>query len=302
VRDGRYLFEALLRDGTVRKGWHVARGEAELRGVPLRLRLHIGDGAAELQSLPWELLHDDEVMFSACETTPFSRYLSVEKPWGRPVADRPIRVLGVIANPHDVSSRYHLPPLDEDLERYVLASAFAQIDPRRIRLTFLKPPITLERLSRTMLEGYHWLHFVGHGRYNARQDRVDLLMEDATRGTRAIADHLFCRMLAHQGVQPQLVFLSVCQSAGSSHAGVLTGLAPRLVQIGVPAVVAMRDRVQMRSAEKITQVFYERLAGHGIVDQALNRARDALLTAELPGVASPILYMRLPSGRLWDAS
>ncbi len=301
VQDGRYLFGALLRDDTVRKAWHRARGQAEMRGIRRRVRLRIDDAAAALHQLPWELMHDDDIVLAASDDSPFSRYLPVQRPWGRPLDERPIRVLGVIANPQDLAARYDLVPLDVEMERYLLASAFAGIDPRRTRLTFLKPPVTLDALSRALLEGYHWLHFVGHGRYNARQQRIDLLMEDNQGSARAIADHLFSRMLAHQGAQPQLVFLSVCRSAMGPDQHILSGLAPRLVRVGVPAVVAMRGRVQMRSAQKVTRVFYEGLAEHGMVDRALNQARSALLAAELPNVASPVLFMRLASGCLWEA-
>jgi len=304
VTDGRYLFDQLFRDESPRKGWNIARGQADLQGAPRRIRLRIDANASELHQLPWELLHEDDVMLSAAEATPFSRYLPISQPWGRPVADRPLRVLAVIANPPDLADRYHMTPLDVDLERYVLASAFAGIDPRRLRLEFLKPPVTLERLSRAMMEeGYHWLHFVGHGRYNSRQQRLDLLMEDGRGATRAIADHLFCRMLAHRGVQPHLVFLSVCESAAIAGAGdgqILTGLAPRLVQIGVPAVVAMRAPIHLQSAQKLTRAFYASLADDGVVDRALNRARHQLLAAELADAGSPVLFMRLLSGRLWD--
>ncbi len=300
VQDGITLFEGLFHDGAVRKGWHVARGLAQQQGTLRRIRLRIDPDMPEVHRLPWELLHDDEVMLAACESTPFSRYLPVEKPWGGAVVERPIRVLGAVANPHDLAERYDLPPLNVKVERFLLANAFAGIDPAQIRLEFLPPPVTLERLSHAMLRGYHWLHLVGHGRYNARQERLDVLLEDAQGSTRAIASHLLCRMLAHQGAQPQLVFLSVCQSAASPDGHVLGGLASKLVEVGVPAVVAMRDRVQMRTAQHLTRTFYEGLARHGMADRALNQARDALLAADLPGVQSPVLYMRLPSGRLWD--
>jgi len=300
VQDGIYLFDALFQDGALRKGWHVARGLAQPQGALRRIRLRIDPDVPELHRLPWELLHDDEVMLSACGATPFSRYLPIEKPWGGAVVERPIRVLGAVANPHDLAERYDLSPLNVRAERFLMASAFADIDPAKIRLEFLPPPVTLERLSHAMLGGYHWLHLVGHGRYNPRQDRLDVLLEDAQGSTRAIPSHLLCRMLAHQGAQPQLVFLSVCQSAASPDGHVLGGLAAKLVEVGVPAVVAMRDRVQMRSAQHLTRSFYEGLARHGMADRALNQARDALLAADLPGVQSPVLYMRLPSGRLWD--
>ncbi len=301
AQDGQYLFNALLRDRAVRKGWHIARGQAEQRGVPRRVRLRIDDDAAELHQLPWELLHEDGVMLSASERTPFSRYLPIDKPWGVAIIDRPIRVLAVIANPSDITARYNLPPLNSDLERYLLARSFAAIDPTKIQLTFLRRPITLERLSRTMLEGYDWLHFVGHGRLNARYQRVDLLMENDQGNTRAIGDNLFSGMLARQGVQPQLVFLSVCQSAGASTGEVLASLGPQLVRIGIPAVVAMRGQLPMHTAQEITRSFYRGLVEHGLVDRALNQARNAVLSAQLPGAATPVLFMHLASGRLWRA-
>jgi hypothetical protein len=268
AQDGQYLFNALLHDSAVRKGWHIARGRAEQRGVPRRVRLRIDDDAAELHQLPWELLHEDGVMLSAWELTPFSRYLPIDKPWGVATVHRPIRVLAVIANPRDITARYNLPPLNSDL-------------------------------GLTMLEGYDWLHFVGHGRLNARYQRVDLLMEDHLGNTRAIADHLFSGMLARQGVQPQLVFLSVCQSAGAPRSEVLASLAPQLVRIGIPAVVAMRGQLPMRTAQEITQSFYRGLVEHGLPDRALNQARNAVLSAQLPGAATPVLFMHLASGRLW---
>ena len=301
AQDGQYLFNTLLHDGVVRKGWHIARGQAEQRGVPRRVRLRIDDDAAELHRLPWELLHEDGVMLSAWELTPFSRYLPIDKPWGVAITDRPIRVLAVIANPGDITARYNLPPLNSDLERYLLAQSFAAIDPSKIQLTFLRSPITLERLSRTMLGGYDWLHFVGHGRLNARHQRVDLLMEDDLGNTRAIADHLFSGMLARQGVQPQLVFLSVCQSAAAPRGEVLASLAPQLVRSGIPAVVAMRGQLSMRTAQEITRSFYRGLVEHGLADRALNQARNAVLSAQLPGAATPVLFMHLTSGRLWHA-
>lgn len=301
AQDGQQLFAALFRDDAVRKGWHVARGHAESRKAHRRVRLRIDAGADELYQLPWELLHEDDVMLTAAEATPFSRYIPVQKPWPKPANTWPIRVLCVIANPHDLLERYSLAPLNVDLEKYIIASAFAAIDAQRIRLEFLKPPVTLERLSRAMLRGgYQWLHFVGHTRLNMRQGRVDLLLADDLGSTRAISDRLFCRMLALQGVQPQLVYLSTCHSASGPSDKSLEGLAPKLVEIGVPAVVAMQGQIPVRVAQQATRIFYAGLVDHGCVDRAMNQVRAVFLAAEVPNVADPILYMRLPSGRLWE--
>jgi hypothetical protein len=78
-------------------------------------------------------------------------------------------------------------------------------------------------------------------------------------------------------------------------------MAPKLVSVGVPAVVAMQDRVTVKSALTFSATFYRRLLEHGEVDLAVNEARGTLLTAGRPDAAAPVLFMRLKSGQLWGA-
>jgi hypothetical protein len=96
----------------------------------------------------------------------------------------------------------------------------------------------------------------------------------------------------------QLVFLAACQSATRSPADAYRGLAPQLLAAGAPAVLAMQDLVPIPTARAFTETFYRQLATHGQVDLAANEARSGLLTAGLPGTAIPVLFMRLPEGRL----
>ena len=60
---------------------------------------------------------------------------------------------------------------------------------------------------------------------------------------------------------PQLVFLAACDSAKRPENGAnpFVGLAPKLVEKGVPAVVAMQDLVPMDLAHTLTGDFYRRL-------------------------------------------
>jgi len=55
----------------------------------------------------------------------------------------------------------------------------------------------------------------------------------------------------------------------------------------------------MVTARKVSEVFYKQLTKHGVVDRALNEARDALLNEKLSGAAVPVLFMRLENGQLW---
>ena len=108
-------------------------------------------------------------------------------------------------------------------------------------------------------------------------------------------------LLTRLSVHPRLIFLAACQSATRSSTDAFLGLAPKLVSVGVPAVIAMQNFVSVETARKFGGLFYQRLLGRGRVDEAMNEARSALLTAGRLDVAVPVLFMRLKSGLLWSA-
>jgi CHAT domain-containing protein len=101
----------------------------------------------------------------------------------------------------------------------------------------------------------------------------------------------------------RLIFLAACESArrdtASQEPNPYVGLAPKLVQAGVPAVVAMQDEVEIDAARQLTAQFYSQLLDHGYVDLALNMARYTLYSADDKQWTIPVLYMRLAGGRLF---
>ena len=296
VADGKKLLDMLLSDPALQNAWSQARGSALQR----RIRLRIDPGAAELHSIPWELLSEDNVTLSAAAQTPFSRYLPVALPWGNTAEERPIRVLAVISSPEDIQSQYNLTPLDTILERQTLEAAFSGLG-ASAEIHFLEAPVTLERLEEELRQGYHILHYLGHGAFSPRRGQAALYLQTEGGQTQIVNDEAVIGMLARQQKRPSLVFLAACQSAARSTADAFLGLAPKLVTAGVPAVVAMQDFVDMETARKLSAAFYQRLAEHGTVDRALNEARSVLLTASRPDAAVPVLFMRLKSGQLWSA-
>jgi len=297
VADGQRLFGALLADSVLRSAWAEARGQAPQR----RIRLWIDVNAAELHALPWELLHKDGVMLSATAGTPFSRYLPVALPWGGAVEERPIRVLAVISNPDDLEANFNLVQLDVALEQSALQAAFGGLDAAEIQLDFLDAPVTLERLEAALRQGYHVLHYLGHGAFSRQRQQAALYLQDEEGDTHIITDDALIGMLVRQQVRPRLVFLAACQSATRSTADAFLGLGPKLVAAGVPAVVAMQDLVAIRTVQKLSSAFYRCLAEHGTVDRAMNEARSTLVTAGRPDAAVPVLFMRLKSGQLWSS-
>ncbi|HKZ83101.1 MAG TPA: CHAT domain-containing protein [Anaerolineae bacterium] len=295
--DGRKLFDRLFTSGNLLKGWGVVQD----RPSPWRIRLRID--APELHALPWELLHDGEVMLSASGRMPLSRYLPIEKRWGEPIAARPIRVLAAISNPDDLESKYGLSRLEVELEAGTLGEALTPIGEVEIGIDFLhlESHVTLASIEKRLQRGagYHILHFVGHGAFQRRTQQAALFLQDEDGHAAPVLDDVIAAMLARLRTPPHLVFLTACQSATRSTADAFRGLAPRLVEIGVPAVVAMQAAVTVSTARALNATFYARLLEHGQIDRAMNEARATLLTAGRPDVAVPVLFMRLPSGRLW---
>jgi hypothetical protein len=297
--EGQRLFDTLFADKDLREAWGEARGQSKQRRIRLRI------DARELRSLPWELLRDDDDILAAQADTPFSRYLATEQPWGGAIAARPIRVLAVISNPTDLKEKYDLPSADVSVEtsalRVALAPSPSQGEGRGedVSLTFLPAPITLARLEEALQQGYHILHFIGHGAFNEKKQQAALYLQNDEGTAQRVSDDEFAGMLKRLSAPPQLIVLAACQSATQAQTATFSGLSPKLVQIGIPAVVAMQDNVTVLTARQFSTKFYRRLLEHGTVDRAMNEARSLLITNGRFDAAVPVLFMRLRDGRLW---
>jgi hypothetical protein len=301
--DGERLFQWLFADNALKVAWAEVRGRSAQR----RIRLRIDAAAPELHAVPWELLRDSGQDgaphdLAATTATPFSRYLAGRWQPGSPVLKRPIRMLVVIANPQDLDN-YGLVPIQPEVEWSLLQQAAEGLDVELIRMP---QPCTLAALEDELRKGYHILHVVAHGTYSTETGQASLFLSDGENQVAVVRDAELADMLTRQLADTdllrddklRLVFLAACQTATRSPADAFRGLAPALVAAGVPAVLAMQDRVPMDTARVFARAFYRQLLQHGLVDLAGNEARSALLTESLPGAAIPMLFMRLREGQL----
>lgn len=322
---GDYLWEMLF-SGPIYDAYIAAAAAASTATEGrLRLRLWIDAAAPSLHAVVWErLLNRNQtppqpVTISA--KRPFSRYIGISQNIPEPIQQTPIRMLFVVSNPTNLDELAALDTTSElvslldaledqsMLHIMVLAGDNALTPDIKTRLgaaghTIQEGAASLENILRTLTEGepYHILHILAHGRYVRMHSASELYLQDNDGQTKIVRDSDITLRLGALSPLPHLVFLAACESArrdpGNQNAFV--GLAAKLVACGVPAVVAMQDMLPLDAAQKLTGDFYAYLMLHGVVDRALAQARLLLFDPSSKIWSTPVLYMRLKDGLLFD--
>jgi hypothetical protein len=306
---GAILGRALFRDAVL-----VAFTAAAARsGDQLRVLLAIEDETA--RKLRWERLcrpvGGKWLPLALDQRIAFSQYLRSRTDRRYPLIGRAdLRMLVLVARPAGLES-FGLEPFDEAQAIEAVRSALGD----RIRWDLLGsapgalgPPTLDELCMRLTGERYTLLHIVCHGAYPKhfrhgrpavdRNETVVYLSDPKGRLKPVPATELIGRLGLVAGARglPHFTFLSSCEGAVPDAEGVLGGLGQRLVrELGMPAVLAMTDRITIDTAHALARAFYEHLLDHGEVDRALTEALAGL--ASRPDVAIPVPAL---FGRLGD--
>lgn len=299
---GKLLAQALF-SGEIRDA--LIRSQADSQG-DLRILLFIED--KELTVLRWERLcapiAGDWEFLALNQNTIFSLYLPSMTDRRFPVIGRrDLRALVVAACPDGLNA-YKLDAFDVPTTVNAIRNSLAEIPCDVLAsapgLDSLKlgivGPATLDALcERLTAERYTLLHVVCHGYYDHRDGETSLFLADTNNKVNRIAATTFIRRLRTLGTTntfPHFTFFATCESAAPEAEGAMGGIAQRLVrELGMPAVLAMTDRVSVTTAQKLATQFYSQLRKHGEVDRALTEACAGL--ADAPDIVVPALYNRL---------
>lgn len=298
---GTALYDAVFPAASeLREGLREAVVAAEREKGRLRFLLQLAPDLPEwVHGLFWELLtdHDRHLALARSPDTAFSRYLGVRRAPGTPATRRP-RLLCVIAAPSNIE-KFNLAEIRRDDVVQRLKAPFGMLG-EAVDVAVLEPPATLGRLRERLMAdgGFHLLHFFGHGQ--KRGGASALVMEDDQGRAQFVSEELLAEVFL--GVRElRLVTLIACHGGAPSSRDPFSGLAGRLVQRGLPAVIAMRREVSVEDAHLFTNHLYGHLVQTGRADASVNEARQQLYLANPRGLAwsSPVLYSRLTDGRLW---
>jgi hypothetical protein len=201
-------------------------------------------------------------------------------------------VLAVAASPTD------LPPLDWQREVAVLREALQELAAGKQVEVHTCEHATRDKLQMALLDhSPDVVHFIGHGEYDHERQEGLLMLEDE-RGKKVPLSALeAARSLRHRDVS--LVVLNACETAQ----GAWAGLASSLVRADIPAVVAMQWPVEDQAAIRFSRAFFRALAMGRTVDECVTEGRHGASTSAYPADwAAPVLFMRSPSGRLWNSA
>lgn len=238
-------------------------------GKLLRVRLHFS--APELAMLPWEFLKIGDTFLGTRRQQSLIRYPEVAEPAGRLLPVNPLKVLIWAANPEGTA------PLKFDQEIEYIKTELARGLGSEVQLDLVRyggPRNLLDKLQ----EGYHVLHYIGHGVLDRTADPPEgkLLLERSAGAAPSLvsADQLAPGLLDNSTLQ--LVFLNSCEGATGSVTNAYASLAFNLARF-VPAVIAMQYRVLDYSAVIFSQEFYQALSQGQPLDRCVTEGRNGLI-------------------------
>ncbi|MBX2997313.1 MAG: SUMF1/EgtB/PvdO family nonheme iron enzyme [Caldilineaceae bacterium] len=268
----------------------------ERDGEGLRIRLRMND-VPELADLPWEFLYaPDLARFPALSAgSPIVRYVEQDRPLPTLETSPPLTLLALIANPGG-----DFEPLNVEQEWTNLQQALADAERSgRIHAERLPSP-TLDALQDRLRKGaVHIIHFIGHGYFDDDADEGGLVLEAEEGGGRLVTAPRLAMMLRdHDPLH--LIFLNACEGARGGRTDPFGGVAQKLVQQGIPAVLAMQFEISDRAAVTLSHEFYEAIADGLPVDAAVVEARKAVYaTGNEREWGTPVLFSRSPDNRLF---
>lgn len=322
-------------DQPVRAMLRSAITSALSRRSTVALTFGFTPGCDDLVLYPWELLHNGELFLLASGVFTLTRaFLSSDKPVGNELpVQLPMHILYVSASPRgcvDLATEYSLKELERAFGEQI-EDGEVVVD-KLEQATYEDLVAHLDLIRGSSDPPSYVLHFDGHGAYgklcpnehcpqlNEPQKRACAKCGISLRGISAQTYLCFCdeqkniRYIDTQSLRDllmssdiRLAVFSACETATLSCQVVRhhhqriefdSTLATSLVRAQMPAVVAMPFSVYDNLSPIFVYHFYHALAHRRTLEEALSRARQALLPHhQRQSWFIPVLYRHMVEGQ-----
>ena len=283
-----------LFPGPIHTHLHQTEAVASCEKAKLRLRLRIE--ANTIASLPLEFLYRQigGYYLAVNPDTVLSRYLNLPLPPERVRRrEEPLHMLVIIADPTDQT---RLPPDEwEIIVKDALAKPLAN---GQMTLQTVKRATRKEIRNALLQQKPDIIQFIGHGIYQDGKGFL-ALVDEQTDKTWLVDDEQFAGLYLGHDDNLGLISLATCESAKSDNPQAFQGIAPKLIERGVPAVLSMQYKVLIKTAKVFLEDFYTSVAARKPIDWATQSARNAIsqqFGLDNREFATPVLYMRAKDG------
>jgi hypothetical protein len=294
-RYSQLLTDTLFADPALVTAFEVARGQAELLTIPLRLIVRLSEQVGLAHEVRWETLRDPSRggFLALNERIWLSR--RVDSPELSPLvpAAPTDPVLIAVASPANLAT-FGLQAID----RVRYGAQFARVfgPGRIIALPQANEPVTVQRILSSIGEGVLIACLMCHGSIVSGES-VFWLEDEQGNADRVSGDYL-AQQIGTLARRPALVILVICHSATTGAGQIVPSAGVSLVRAGIPAVLAMQDKVHTYTVDRMLPVFMSELRRDGCVDRALAVARRAV--ADRYDWSVPALFLRGRSSELWQ--
>lgn len=241
----------------------MTQGSEVFKGI--RVRLSIENQA--LIQVPWELARYPQTgdYLAVSSNIILSRYIHRRGRLGLARDFQPLTNLGIlIAEPdslNKVNAQYELKELKKIENNPMNIIEIIPGTSENLREVVAKHSICI-------------LHYIGHGGFS--DDEGYLVLESGNKEYDKYSSDRVANILNLAENKIKIVILNSCKGAESSSYTNFSGVATRLIQKNVPAVVAMQYNITNQSAIIFSKVFYQAITNGFPIEYSVQKGRQAI--------------------------
>lgn len=243
--------------------------------TPNRLRIILRFVDEKLYSIPWEIMYlrKNKTFVSITQKLSLIRFFPPTQMWNQGEFGSPLRILIATARPKD--SAYLELEQEKDI---ILKTLDNSINLKQVEVHVIKNTTREGLQSALRFFEPHIFHFSGHATY--REGKGYIILENESD---ASSDYLDTEDLAVllDSFKINLVILNACDTATHLTNQISSGMAGRLVEKGIPAVIALTKPILDSTALKFTKEFYQALIDGYTIEASMSEARKSLWLEKL---------------------